>query len=99
MRSIRCAALMLALAASVALAQPRVAPAENTIVLRAARLFDGKSDRVTSPGIIVVIGARIRSVGAAAATPAGAEVMDLGDATLLPGFIDAHTHLTMQNTD
>ena len=64
----------------------------GTYVLKAARLFDGKSDRVVEPGIIVVSGNQIRSLGGPA--PADAKVVDLGDATLLPGFIDAHTHLT-----
>jgi imidazolonepropionase-like amidohydrolase len=63
------------------------------IVVRAARMFDGKSDRVVSPGIVVVAGGKIESVGGAR-IPADAEVIDLGDATLLPGFIDAHTHLS-----
>src|ERR1700692_1046357 len=67
---------------------------ERAVVLRAARLFDGKSDRLVSPGIIVVIGDKIQAVGGGAAVPAGAEIVDLGDATLLPGFIDAHTHLS-----
>jgi imidazolonepropionase-like amidohydrolase len=65
----------------------------GTYVLKAARLFDGKSDHVVEPGIIVVSGNQIRSLGGPA--PADAKVVDLGDATLLPGFIDAHTHLTM----
>jgi len=63
-------------------------------VLRAARLFDGKSDRLTTPGVLVVSRGKILAVGASAPRPAGAETIDLGDATLLPGFIDAHTHLT-----
>ena len=63
-------------------------------VIKAARLFDGKSGTLVQPGLIVVSGNKIQSVGGAA--PAGATVMDLGDATLLPGFIDAHTHLTME---
>lgn len=57
-------------------------------------MFDGVSDRVVSPGLIVVLGDKIRGVGANAEIPANSEVIDLGDATLLPGFIDAHTHLT-----
>jgi imidazolonepropionase-like amidohydrolase len=64
-------------------------------VLKAARMFDGKSNAVVNPGLVVVSGGRIVGVGAGAAIPAGAETIDLGDATLLPGFIDAHTHLTM----
>jgi imidazolonepropionase-like amidohydrolase len=61
--------------------------------IKAARMFDGKGDRLIEPGLVVVSGGRIQSVGGSA--PAGAKVIDLGDATLLPGFIDAHTHLTM----
>ena len=72
-----------------------LAPAqERAIVLRAARLFDGRSDRVASPGLVVVAGGKIQAVGPNAAQPAGAEVVDLGDVTLMPGFIDAHTHLS-----
>lgn len=70
-----------------------LAAAQNTYVLKAARLFDGKGDAVVQPGIVVVSGDKIQSVGGQ--IPAGATVVDLGDATLLPGFIDAHTHLTM----
>jgi imidazolonepropionase-like amidohydrolase len=66
----------------------------KTIVLKAARLFDGKSDAVVSPGVVVVRDGKIVAAGANATIPAGAEVMDLGDATLLPGFIDAHVHMT-----
>ena len=65
----------------------------ETVVLKAARLFDGKSDRLESPGLVVVSGDRIEAVGPKSAIPAGARVIDLGDATLLPGFMDAHTHL------
>src|SRR5579862_7416329 len=70
----------------------------KTIVLKAARLFDGKSNGVVTPGIVVVSGGKIVAAGTRAEIPAGAEVIDLGDATLLPGFIDAHTHLTMMYT-
>jgi imidazolonepropionase-like amidohydrolase len=60
------------------------------VVLKAARMFDGKSDRVVSPGVVVVQGGKILGIGN---PPANAEVIDLGDATLLPGLMDAHTHL------
>jgi imidazolonepropionase-like amidohydrolase len=62
-------------------------------VLKAARLFDGKSSALVQPGLVIVNGSRIEAVGANSAIPAGAKVIELGDATLLPGFMDAHTHL------
>jgi imidazolonepropionase-like amidohydrolase len=74
-------------------------PAGKTIVLKAARLFDGKSDALVKPGIVVVTDGKIVAAGTSAAIPAGAEVIDMGDATLLPGFIDAHTHLTFMYTE
>jgi len=76
------------------------APAQDgaPVVLKAARLFDGKGDAVVSPGVLVIAGGKIVRVGAGAEIPAGAKVIDLGDATLLPGFIDAHTHVTMEMT-
>jgi len=74
------------------------APAK-LVVLKAAHLFDGRSGKLTEPGVIVIIGERIVGVGKDAAIPGDARVIDLGDATLLPGFIDAHTHLTMDHDD
>ena len=64
----------------------------SAYVLKAARLFDGHNDRLVEPGLVIVVDNRIEAIGGAA--PANATVVDLGDATLLPGFIDAHTHLT-----
>ena len=60
-------------------------------------MFDG--NRMLTPGLVVVSGTKILAVGADTVTPAGAEVMDFGDATLSPGFIDAHTHLSMMASD
>ncbi len=77
--------------------QPETAP--HPIVLRAARIFDATSERVLPGGAVVVQGEKIVAVGPNAAVPAGAQVIDLGDATLLPGFIDAHVHLTGQSGD
>ncbi|HEV8144800.1 MAG TPA: amidohydrolase family protein [Bryobacteraceae bacterium] len=71
---------------------------QRPIVLKAARMFDGVSDRLVSPGLVVVLGEKIRGLGVGAEIPPGAEVIDLGDATLLPGFMDAHTHLTFPYT-
>lgn len=66
------------------------------IVLRAAYLFDANSRQVTNGGTIVIEGDKIAAVGSNAVAPANAKVVDLGDATLLPGFIDAHTHITSE---
>ncbi|MGA7856035.1 MAG: amidohydrolase family protein [Candidatus Acidiferrales bacterium] len=61
--------------------------------MHAARLLDVESGHITSPGEILVEGQLIKEVGAKVAHPAGAEIIDLGDTTLLPGLIDAHVHL------
>ena len=68
----------------------------ETTVLRAARMFDGTSEQMRSDAIIVIRGERIVGVGRDADIPENARVIDLGDATLLPGFIDAHSHLTLE---
>jgi len=72
-------------------AQP--AAAARPIVLRAARLLDVESGRITAPGEVLVEGERIVDAGVKVAHPEGAEVIDLGDRTLLPGLIDSHIHL------
>lgn len=71
---------------------PRSLVAQNPIAIRAARLLDVQSGTLRTGQIVVVRGDRIESIGTT--VPAGAEVIDLGDVTLLPGLIDAHTHLT-----
>src|SRR6185369_837399 len=70
------------------------AHAQKPIVLKAARLFDATSDAVTKNAVVVIEGNRIKSVGGA--IPPDAQVIDLGDAPILPGFMDAHTHVTFQ---
>jgi imidazolonepropionase-like amidohydrolase len=81
--------------AALLLAIPLQAFAQQTTVLRAARLIDGTGARTINNAVVVVTDDRIVAVGPAAnvAVPAGARVLDLGDVTLLPGFIDAHTHI------
>src|ERR1044071_8932111 len=66
---------------------------QRAIVIHAARLLDVDSGRITSPGEILVRGERIVETGGSLPRPAGAEVIDLGDTTLMPGLIDAHIHL------
>src|SRR5258706_12700260 len=69
-----------------------VAAADKVTVIRAARMFDGKSDRVVSPGILVVTGTKITAAGPPAVAPAGAQGIALGDGTPLPALRDRPTH-------
>jgi imidazolonepropionase-like amidohydrolase len=80
--------LVLALLALPALA------ADKVVALRAARMIDGRGGSVVSPAVIVVRGNTIESIGGT--VPADAQTIDLGDMTLLPGLIDAHTHILLQ---
>jgi imidazolonepropionase-like amidohydrolase len=76
----------------VALLFAAVAFAEEPVtVIRAARMIDGTGAPAVQNAVVVITGNRITSIGGA--VPKNATVIDLGDATLLPGFIDAHTHL------
>ena len=78
----------------LALAGPLVCqPASHPIVLHAARLLDVETGKTIAPGEVLVRGDRIAEVGVKVSRPADAEVIDLGDRTLLPGLIDAHVHL------
>jgi len=85
-RHIHCALLLTLLVASArAQSQPTV--------LHAARLFDVEAGKIVTPGEVLVQGERIVEAGTKVTHPAGAEVIDLGDVTLMPGLIDAHVHL------
>ena len=68
-------------------------PQSGHIAIRAARLIDGKSETVVNNAVVLVENDKITAVGSGLQIPGDAKVIDLGDATLLPGFIDAHTHL------
>jgi len=83
--------LVLLLCAAAAVAQP-----PKRIAIRAGRLIDGKSDQPISNALIVVEGGKIVSVTPGGTPPADADVIDLSRATVLPGFIDTHTHILLQ---
>jgi len=68
--------------------------ADEVIALKAARMFDGRSNALVQNGVVLVQGDRIVDAGSNLAIPGSARVIDVGDATLCPGFMDAHTHLT-----
>ena len=84
--------LLLQLAVCCALAQPAAPPMHPT-VLHAARLLDVETGKMLAPAEILVQGERIAEIGAKVSRPANAEIIDLGNVTLLPGLIDAHVHL------
>jgi imidazolonepropionase-like amidohydrolase len=87
--------LSLGMAFALSAHSPAIAQqsASRPIVLHAARLLEIDTGRMITPGEILVEGERITAAGSAVSHPAGAQVIDLGDTTLLPGLIDAHVHL------
>ena len=93
----RVSALLLTfiLAPGVLLAQ---SPTKETVLIKAGRLVDVRSGRVLTGQAILIEGDRIKQVGPAQSiqVPAGARVIDLSNATVLPGLIDCHTHLTLE---
>ena len=70
--------------------------ADEVTVIKAARMIDGRGESVISPAFIVVRGNKIESAATSGSVPQGAQVIDLGDVTLLPGLIDAHVHVMLQ---
>src|SRR5246127_1359204 len=68
--------------------------ADEVMALKAARIFDGKSNALVQNGVVIVEGDKIVDAGSNLPIASSARVIDLGDATLCPGFMDAHTHLT-----
>ena len=83
------------LMSGILLAGAAAGQAPKRIAIRAGRLIDGKSEKPLENPLILVEGDRIASVTVHGNAPAGVQVIDLGNATVLPGFIDAHTHLLL----
>jgi imidazolonepropionase-like amidohydrolase len=84
---------LVAVAIGVALFSAQT-PVRPPVAIRAARLIDGRGGAPIASAVVIVRGDRIEAVGSGLAIPAGTRVIDLGSATLLPGLIDLHTHLT-----
>lgn len=93
---IRKSCILLPVATILLLAGPPpatgVRSSTSPVAILSARLIDGHSDQALSPAAILIQGERIVAVGGPEIVPAGAEIIDLGSATVLPGLIDAHSH-------
>ena len=85
--------VMALLGAGASLTWAQVAEPGQAVVLRAARMLDVRAGRVVGPAEVLVRGDAIAEVGEHVSRPAGVQVIDLGDRTLMPGLIDAHVHL------
>lgn len=72
--------------------------AVRPIVLKAAHIFDAVSGKVLNNGVVIVSGKKIQAAGSGIDYPDGGQIIDLGDATLMPGFIDAHVHLSNESS-
>src|SRR5580700_8510707 len=88
------AAMALSIVTQLSVADAVAPSAPPPIALKAAHLFDSVSGTLIEHGVVLIAGNKIQAVGLAVKIPEGAQIIDLGDATLLPGFIDAHVHLS-----
>ena len=88
------AAMTLSIVTQLSVADAVAPSAPPPIALKAAHLFDSVSGTLIEHGVVLIAGNKIQAVGSAVKIPDNAQTIDLGDATLLPGFIDAHVHLS-----
>jgi imidazolonepropionase-like amidohydrolase len=88
-----CVVFLACIYLSLLFGQTPSSPAKHAVVLHAARLLHIETGKMTTPGEVLVQDERIVEVGSAVKRPQGAEIIDLGDTTLMPGLIDAHVHL------
>lgn len=79
---------------SLASAQQQSQPARITVI-KAGRLIDPDTGTAATNQVILIEGEKIKEVGANLSIPAGATIIDLGKLTVLPGLVDAHTHMAL----
>jgi len=91
--------LSLALCSFCTMANAQQNAPSKIVAVRASRMLDVNSGSIVHEAVILIQDEKITAVGASLKIPAGAEVVDLGDATLLPGLVDCHTHLMARIPD